>query len=359
MAHNPIQSPMQSPERSGQDLGEFELIQSIFQSLADGMAKTHPLDAPILGIGDDCAIIAASEMDNLAVTSDMLIAGRHFFADADPYLLGRKSLAVNLSDLAAMGAKPTGFTLALALPEAQQKWLQSFAKGLFDVAKEFNCHLIGGDTCKGPLAISITAFGKIPRGQSILRSGAKVGDEIWVSNTVGDARLALAAARNEWPLNLNADEQSMINARLHSPTPRVELGMALRGIASAALDISDGLLGDLKHILKASGVNAEINIDAIPCSSVLRKQSLEIRRLCSACGGDDYELCFTAHSSQNSYIEALSRQLNIPLTRIGSITNKKDGDQSCMILKDQSGKELSVDETKKLLQSFDHFYPSS
>ena len=350
---------MESPRSPGQDLGEFELIQSIFQSSADAMAKTHPQGAPILGIGDDCAIVAASDMDDLAVTSDMLIAGRHFFADADPYLLGRKSLAVNLSDLAAIGAKPTGFTLALALPEAQQNWLQSFAKGLFDVAKEFNCHLIGGDTCKGPLTISITAFGKIPRGQSILRSGAKVGDGIWVSNMVGDARLALAAIQNEWSLNLSADEQSMINVRLHSPTPRIELGIALRGIASAALDISDGLLGDLKHILEASGVNAEVNMDAIPCSSVLKKQSLEIRHLCSARGGDDYELCFTAHPSQDSQIESISKQLNIPLNCIGSIINKKDGDEIRMILKDQSGKELGIDETKKLLQSFDHFHPSS
>lgn len=349
---------MESPRNTGQDLGEFELIQSIFQTSAVAMAKTHPKDAPILGIGDDCAILAESDMDDLAVTSDMLIAGHHFFANADPYLLGKKSLAVNLSDLAAMGAKPTGFTLALALPEAQQNWLVSFAKGLFDIAKEFNCHLVGGDTCKGPLAISITAFGKVPRGRSILRSGAKVGDGIWVSNTVGDARLALGAIQSEWSLNLNADEQNVINNRLHSPTPRIELGIALRGIASAALDISDGLLGDLKHILEASGVNAEVNMDAIPCSSVLKKQNSEIRRLCSARGGDDYELCFTAHPSQNSQIESISRQLKIPLTCIGSIVNKKD-DEIRMILKDQSGKNLSVDETNKLLQSFDHFHPSS
>ncbi|NCX67081.1 MAG: thiamine-phosphate kinase [Burkholderiaceae bacterium] len=183
---------LQSPPSNTHKLGEFELIRDIFKTRAEQMMKAKPQHAPLLGIGDDGAVIASRPNEELVITTDMLVADRHFFADADPYLVGKKSLAVNLSDLAAMGAKPTGFTLALALPKQRQAWLHGFANGLFDLAELFDCHLIGGDTCQGPLTISITAFGVIPSGQAIKRSGAQVGDSIWVSGELGDARLDIA-----------------------------------------------------------------------------------------------------------------------------------------------------------------------
>ncbi len=218
-------------------MGEFALIESVFKAGAIAMAQINPKNSPVLGIGDDCALLKPKEGELIAITSDMLVSGRHFFADADPYCLGKKSLAVNLSDLAAMGANPLGFTLSLALPSMDDIWIQTFARGLFEEANQFNCPLIGGDTCAGPLTISITALGSVPRQQSIQRSGAQVNNDIWVSGTIGDARLALAHARNEWTLNLSATHLKMINQRLHEPMPRVALGIALRGIASAGIDI--------------------------------------------------------------------------------------------------------------------------
>jgi thiamine-monophosphate kinase len=230
-------------------IGEFELIQRFFKTGADAMNPKSEID---LGIGDDCALIHPSSNQEIAITTDMLVEGRHFFVGSDPELLGRKALAVNLSDLAAMGATPLGFTLALALPSADQIWLEAFSKGLFSLAKQFSCSLLGGDTTAGPLTISITAFGTIPKGEAIRRSGAKPGDDIWVSGELGDARLALAALRHE--IALTEIDLKQIENRMHQPIPRVELGTHLRGLATAALDISDGLLGDLKHILNQSKV---------------------------------------------------------------------------------------------------------
>jgi thiamine-monophosphate kinase len=208
---------------------------------------------------------------------------------ANPELLGRKALAVNLSDLAAMGAKPIGFTLAIALPTVDKAWLEAFSKGLFAVANQYSCPLIGGDTTAGPLTISITAFGSTPSGKAIRRSGAKTGDDIWVSGAVGDARLALAALRHE--MNLPENDLKQIEHRMHNPTPRVDLGMKIREVASAALDISDGLLGDLQHILKQSQVSAEVFLDQLPKSEILQKQSEDVQNQFAACGGDDYEIC--------------------------------------------------------------------
>ena len=225
-------------------MGEFDLIERFFKTGANAM---NPKPGIGLGIGDDCALIYPSSSEEIAITTDMLVEGRHFFAGANPELLGCKALAVNLSDLAAMGATPLGFTLALALPSADPVWLGAFSKGLFSTARQFSCPLIGGDTTAGPLTISITAFGTLPKGKAIRRSGAKPGDDIWVSGELGDARLALAALRHE--IELTQDELKEIEHRMHQPIPRVDLGVQLRGIATAALDISDGLLGDLKHIL--------------------------------------------------------------------------------------------------------------
>lgn len=344
---------LQSPPSDTHRLGEFDLIRDIFKTRANQMMKAKPQHAPLLGIGDDGAVIACHPNEELVITTDMLVADRHFFADADPYLVGKKSLAVNLSDLAAMGANPTGFTLALALPKQKQAWLHGFANGLFDLADLFDCHLIGGDTCQGPLTISITAFGVVPNGQAIKRSGAQVGDSIWVSGELGDARLALGHHKNEWSLNLESEELNRINHRLHSPLPRVALGIALREIATAGLDISDGLLGDLRHILEASHVGARINVDALPRSQVLRRQAEVIQYQCAASGGDDYELCFTANPNQHDNITSLSKELRLPLTCIGQVTEFQD--KNVLILEDGYGTPLSSEQSNELQRSFDHF----
>ena len=332
-------------------LGEFDLIERFFKTAADAMASKN--DQTItLGIGDDCAIFKPIAGEEIAITSDMLVEGRHFFAHDDPQRLGCKALAVNLSDLAAMGAKPLGFTLAIALPQADARWLESFSKGLFAMAKQFSCPLIGGDTTAGPLTISITAFGSLPKGKAIRRSGANIEDDIWVSGTVGDARLALAALRHE--INLPAEDLKQIEQRMHEPVPRVELGIHLREIASSAIDVSDGLLGDLQHILKQSQVDAEVALDQIPKSAILRKQDANIQNQFAACGGDDYEICFTASIAQRNAIDQISKSLNLPLTRIGKITEKNSGLTNLRLI-NTNGDLLSDAQAAKLLKSFDHF----
>ncbi len=335
-------------------LGEFDLIWRFFKAGSESMAQTQT-DQVLLGIGDDCALLQPDAAQNLAVTSDMLVEGRHFFAGANPEWLGHKALAVNLSDLAAMGAKPVGFTLALALPDANADWLAQFSQGLFRLAQQWQCPLIGGDTTQGPLTICITALGHVPSSTAIKRSGAKVGDDIWVSGTLGDARLALGALRNEWSLNPSGLEAVL--PRMHEPEPRIALGMQLRGAASSALDVSDGLLGDLRHILKASQVNAEVLIDQLPTSRTLTEQTESLRRQCAANGGDDYELCFTAPKNKRTEIESLSTAL-LPLTRIGSITSIANAAESELILRAANGNVLTTAESMQLMQSFDHFKSS-
>lgn len=328
-------------------LGEFELIERFFKA---GSVSTNP--SLSLGIGDDCALIKPLSGEEIAITSDMLVKNRHFFAGADSEQLGRKALAVNLSDLAAMGAKPLGFTLALALPAVNTQWLEGFSKGLLMMANEYSCPLVGGDTTAGPLTISITAIGSIPPKSALFRSGAKNGDDIWVSGTIGDARLALAALRHE--INLPSQDFAFISQRMHQPTPRVQLGMALRGVASAAIDISDGLLGDLNHILKQSKVDAQILLNKLPKSNTLQMQSLEIQHQFAASGGDDYELCFTAPCNQRETIQKISKTLGLQITCIGHIESMKNAfPQIHLIASD--GKTLGDKETATLLKSFDHF----
>ncbi len=318
-------------------LSEFDLIKQYFRRSQPGRA--------VLGIGDDCALLAPAPGMQLAISTDMLVEGRHFFMDADPFMLGHKSLAVNLSDLAAMGAQPTAFTLALALPEAGRAWLTGFSAGLFGLADQHDCELIGGDTTRGPLTICITVFGYIKPGQALRRDAAKVGDDIWISGTLGDARLALAGYRDEVAL----DEASLQEAapRMHMPTPRIALGMALasRGLAHAALDISDGLVGDLGHILDASGVGAHLNVDALPAGPVLARQPRDLRRSFTVAGGDDYELCFTAPPTQRAAIVAAGQACATALTRVGQIEAAAglryvDGDGQPVLL---------------ALKGFDHF----
>ena len=332
-------------------LGEFDLIERFFKASSDSPRKT--LDQAIgLGIGDDCALINPPADQEIAITSDMLVEGRHFFEGADPALLARKALAVNLSDLAAMGAKPLAFTLAISLPTVDETWLEGFSKGLFAIAKEYSCPLIGGDTTAGPLTISITALGSIPKGKAIRRSGANPHEDIWVSGTLGDARLTLAALRHE--INLDANDLKQIQHRMHQPTPRVELGILLRDVASAALDVSDGLLGDLSHILHQSQVDAEIHLDSIPKSATLRKQDPFIQNQFAACGGDDYEICFTAPTNQREIIQEISNSLQLPITLIGKTLPKK-ADREKIYLIDASGNPLNDAEAKPFLKSFDHF----
>ena len=329
-------------------LGEFDLIERFFKR-----ATNNAYPNVLLGIGDDCALISCSAKDqvgDLAVSTDMLIEGRHFLPGADPFSLGHKCLAVNLSDLAAMGAKPVAFTLAIAMPEVNTKWLDEFSAGLLALADEHHCPLIGGDTTAGPLTISITIFGRVDATKSLKRSNAKLGDDIWISNTLGDARLALGSIRQEWIID--SKEFALVAPRMHAPTPRVTLGQRLLGVANAAIDISDGLLGDLSHILKMSEVGAEIYIDQIPCSSTLGNQTLELKRLCTLMGGDDYEICFTAPISHREKIQSISKDLDLSLTKIGVITPSAP---NLINLLDDAGQILPTELSKQYLQSFDHF----
>ncbi|BDE75069.1 thiamine-phosphate kinase [Delftia lacustris] len=292
-------------------MGEFDLIRRFFQ---------RPVRRAALGVGDDCALLAPAPGMQLAVSSDMLVEGRHFFADVDPRLLGHKSLAVNLSDLAACGARPLAFTLALSLPRADAAWTEAFAGGLLALADAHGCELVGGDTTQGPLNICITVFGEVPPGQALLRSGARAGDDIWVSGSLGDARLALEALLDH--TTLPPGTLAAARQRLEAPTPRVVLGQALRGIASSALDVSDGLLGDLGHILEQSRVGASLDTRLItPLLDAGRHTPLAIDLLhqCTLSGGDDYELCFTAPADRRDAVQAAGRDSATRVTRIGCI----------------------------------------
>ena len=294
-------------------LSEFDLINRYFKRERPGRPDVA------LGIGDDCALLSPAPGRQIAISSDMLVEDRHFFAGADPFMLGHKALAVNLSDLAAMGARPIAFTLALALPRADEAWLDGFSRGLFALADEHGCELIGGDTTKGPLNICITVFGEVAPGHALRRAAAKPGDDIWISGTLGDARLALAGCYKE--VDLPPEVEALAAPRLHMPTPRVALGLALAAtpIARAALDISDGLVGDLGHILAASSVGATLDVDALPAGPALARQDLALRRRFTAAGGDDYELCFTAPMAQRAAVLEAAAQAATPVTRVGAI----------------------------------------
>ena len=292
-------------------MGEFDLIARYF---------TRPARRSPLGVGDDCALLAPAPGMQLAVSCDMLVEGRHFLSTVDPARLGHKALAVNLSDLAACGAKPLAFTLALALPGADDQWLEGFSRGLFALADAHDCELVGGDTTRGPLNICITVFGEVPTGAALLRSGARAGDDIWVSGTLGDARLALEVFRGT--VGLPAEVFETARMRMEQPTPRVALGLALRGTASAAVDVSDGLVGDLGHILDASGVGATLDADAaanLVAASACPGLGTGILRNCALAGGDDYELVFTAPPSARAAVEQAGQDSATRVTRLGRI----------------------------------------
>jgi thiamine-monophosphate kinase len=293
-------------------MDEFELIRRYFASLS------APADDVTLGIGDDCALLAPPPGFELAVTSDTLIAGRHFPEESAAFDIGWKALAVNLSDLAAMGAKARWFTLALALPGANEAWLAGFADGLKKLADQSGAHLVGGDTTRGPLTITITALGVVPSGAALRRSGAKIGDRICISGTLGDAALAL----DHWRAGdaSGSDDALSLRARLDRPTPRLALGEALRGLAHAAIDLSDGLAADLSHLLKASGVGAHIYAARLPASNAFDRlaPAAERARLQLA-GGDDYELCLCIPPAQLSEARRRAAELGCPLTDIGEV----------------------------------------
>jgi len=288
--------------------GEFELIARHF---------TRPVRRAALGVGDDCALFAPATGMQLAVSSDMLVEGRHFLSTVAPERLGHKALAVNLSDLAACGAEPLAFTLALAMPRADEAFLAPFAQGLFALADAQGIELVGGDTTAGPLNICITAFGQLPAGQALLRSGARPGDELWVSGALGDARLALEVFRGRVALPGEAFEG--VRRAMELPQPRVALGRALRGVASSAIDLSDGLLGDLGHVLRRSGVGAVVDVDALPRSAVLAGLPTALQHECLLAGGDDYELLFTAPPAAREAVLAAGRAAGVAVTHCGLV----------------------------------------
>jgi thiamine-monophosphate kinase len=315
---------------------EFDIIRKYF---------TRAAPSAVLGVGDDCALVRPDPGMLLAVSTDMLIAGTHFFPDADPAKLGHKALAVNLSDLAAMGAGPRWATLALALPEADEKWIAAFAQGFFRLAARFGVELVGGDTTKGPLAISVTVMGGVPGELALKRDAALAGDDIWLSGATGEAALALAHLKGRVKLEGAAREVCL--ARLHTPEPRVDLGARLRGLARSAIDVSDGLLADLGHILEASGVAAELVWEKLPrAKAIAGCEDKALADDCLLAGGDDYELVFTAPASKRTQIEAMGKELEIPLALIGVVV---PGDP-VVRLRDARGKLVSSSR-----KGFDHF----
>jgi thiamine-monophosphate kinase len=319
---------------------EFDLIARYF---------THPAPGAVLGVGDDCALTRVRAGHELAVSADMLVEGRHFFRGADARALGHKALAVNLSDMAAMGATPRWATLALALPRVDARWLREFSAGFMALARKHKVDLIGGDTTRGPLNICVQIMGEVPRGTALRRDGARAGDEIWVSGRLGDAALALAAMQKK--IKLTRTELAACEPRLHKPQPRVALGLALRGIARSAIDVSDGLLADLGHILERSRCAAEIEFAALPASPVLCRH-LDSVAACRAllAGGDDYELCFTAAPRQHARVVAAAKRAGVAVTRIGRITRPTKG-VPALLVRAPDGTPLRL----KGAGGFDHF----
>lgn len=307
---------------------EFELIDRYFR---------RPTSHTVLGVGDDAAVIMAAPGMELVVSTDMLVAGTHFLPDADPEDLGWKVLAVNVSDIAAMGARPRWALLAAALPAATESWIERFAHGFFACADEFGVDVVGGDITRGPRNFCVTIFGEVPTGNALRRSGAGPGDEVWVSGRPGRAALGLAHLQGRCALADPVLADCL--AALHRPQPRVALGLALSGIATAAIDVSDGLLADLGHILAASGVAADLNISALPPPG--------LERDCLLAGGDDYELLFTVPEARHAGIRALAKALHLPLTCIGRIGAGSPGN---LILHDAKGSVVDISR-----RGYDHF----
>ncbi len=325
-------------------MGEFDLIERFFK---------RPRQEAVVGIGDDCAVWAPRAGHQLVFSADMLVEGRHFLSTVDPTRLGHKSLAVNLSDLAACGATPKAFLLSLSLPRVDEAWLSGFSQGLFALAQEHGCELIGGDTTQGPLNIAITVMGEVPAGEAVLRSGAQVGDDVYVSGNLGDARLALEAFRGT--VRLPEAVFDLARLRMEVPTPRIALGQALRGVAHAMADVSDGLVGDLGHILKASAVGAEIDWPlAQPLLQSLQQWACpnDLAMTCVLSGGDDYELVFCAPPSAAERVQMAAQSSRTAVTKIGRITPAPAATSSGqnLVLRDSHGQIVPTQ-----FRSFDHF----
>jgi len=323
-------------------VNEFALIERFF--------RRAPRDAAVrLGIGDDAAIVAPTPGFEIALSVDMLVEGRHFLAGTDPERLGHKALAVNLSDMAAMGATPRFALLAGALPASDDAWLDAFMRGFRALAERHGTELVGGDTTRGPRNLCVTIVGEVPAGAAITRGGARPGDDVYVSGSLGDAALALAALDGR--TKLDRDALDAARERLERPLPRVELGMRLRGVATAAIDVSDGLVGDLGHVVERSGAGAALDVGALPTSSALaakldgNERALALQ--CALAGGDDYELCFCAPPDARATIARLASALVLPLTRIGAITAER-----ALVVRDENGAPL-----RALPRAYDHFAP--
>jgi thiamine-monophosphate kinase len=295
-------------------VNEFELIRRFFAS-----QPVHRADV-IAGIGDDAAIVRVPKDRELVVTTDTLVSGVHFFPDADAATLGHKVLAVNLSDLAAMGADPAWFTLSLTLPAPDTAWLDAFCAGLYALAREYDVQLIGGNTARGPLSLTVEAHGFVPPGAALRRGGARAGDAIYVTGTLGDAGMALAQRLQR--IALLPAETAEVTRRLDRPSPRVRAGVAARGIASAAIDISDGLMADLGHLAEASGVGARIGLESLPLSPAYRAHRERLGWDVALTAGEDYELCFTVPPERVSALERAVAAFDCTVTRIGDITEQ-------------------------------------
>lgn len=322
-------------------LSEFQIIERFFTYRAPGAA---------LGVGDDAALVRVGRGLELAISADMLVEGRHFFPGADAELLGHKALAVNLSDMAAMGSKPRWVTLALALPRADEKWLAAFARGFMSLARRHRVDLIGGDTTRGPLTISVQIMGEVPSGKALRRDGARVGDDVWISGELGEAAMALDLIKGKGSLRVTPRDRRALEQRLHAPVPRIALGLALRGIAHSAIDISDGLMADLGHICERSGVGAVLDWETLPARPIVRAYAQSDRGARSLLsGGDDYELCFTAPPARRSGVTRAAARARVPVTLVGRITRRTRGRPSVVLL-DSVGKLLTV-----RVQGHDHF----
>src|SRR5512139_1551979 len=322
-------------------LGEFDLIARYF---------TRPVPAGrrdiALAVGDDCALLEPAPGEQWAVSTDTLVESVHFLPTVDPAALGHKALAVNLSDLAACGAEPRCFFLALALPKVDEAWLAAFSGGMLALADAHRCVLAGGDTTRSPqgVIITVTVMGSVPRGQALLRSGARPGDDLWVSGTLGDAALGLAVRQGG--ASVPADVRAAVE-RLERPQPQIGLGRALRGVATAAIDISDGLLGDLGHIMERSAVGARVEWNRLPRSDALRRQVEADQRRFALVGGDDYELLFTAPAGRRGDVERAAAGAGAAVTCIGEVTPT-----GRLELVDADGRAMDT-----APRAFDHFRP--
>ncbi|MEG0533229.1 MAG: thiamine-phosphate kinase, partial [Citrobacter sp.] len=299
--------------------GEFSLIARYFDRV-----RSSRLDVET-GIGDDCALLNIPEKQTLAISTDTLVAGNHFLPDIDPTDLAWKALAVNLSDLAAMGADPAWLTLALTLPDVDEAWLEAFSDGLFELLNYYGMQLIGGDTTRGPLSMTLGIHGYVPLGRALKRSGAKPGDWIYVTGTPGDSAAGLAILQNRLQVANTKDADYLLQRHLR-PTPRILQGQALRDLASAAIDISDGLISDLGHIVNASGCGARVNVDALPYSTVFAQHVEPEQALRWALsGGEDYELCFTVPEINRGALDVALGHLGTPFTCIGQMSADVEG----------------------------------